>query len=578
MQLRIWHKMIVGIAIPSLIAAFGSMLSFNYIRSIENRQEYVQIADDLKENVLEVSQNEEIFFHYKNEKYFNRFRNSVTVLLNLIKNISIETGKGLGQDDFSLLRENIQNYPELINKLYANFQREARDTEEVRTAGRLLEEISKEGIYPEELDISFILNLRLLEKNYMLFRSGNSLAELSGELEKLNNLTFVCNECKDYTDRVHKLISVYKEGDLLIQRIQFLGDRLKEITGRIVVREREMISSFLAKTRHLLLLALVMICILGPFFVQKTATIIAAPIKRLAELTKKIADGDTSLRAPIKEHDETYLLATSFNTMLDRLQSTHRSLEKSMKLLQEKQAQLVDSEKRASLGLLVSGVAHELNNPLNNISLTAEAINDDIENITTEELKECIQDILNQRRRAQHIVENLLDFARARRDTHMGKQNITHIVQDSFSLISNELKINNINLVRSIPHRPVYIKGNRSKLEQILVSIYTNAIQAMEAGGTLSLSLEPVAEKNCVLIKISDNGPGISRSNMKNIFEPFFTTKPAGEGTGLGLSVCYSLVKEHNGEIEVESNKGKGTTFIITLPMYVPRTADIKLL
>ena len=115
----------------------------------------------------------------------------------------------------------------------------------------------------------------------------------------------------------------------------------------------------------------------------------------------------------------------------------------------------------------------------------------------------------------------------------------------------------------------VLINGNRSKLEQVFVSIFTNAIQAMRENGTLSVSLKPGMNDNYILIKISDNGPGIPEEDINNIFEPFFTTKPVGKGTGLGLSVCKSLVLEHNGEINVESSLGEGTTFTIRLPLYV---------
>jgi signal transduction histidine kinase len=312
----------------------------------------------------------------------------------------------------------------------------------------------------------------------------------------------------------------------------------------------------------------VLLCTLGPFFVYKTATYIAAPIKRLAEITKKISEGDRNLRAPLREQDETYSLAQSFNIMLDHLQLTHNSLEKSLELLQEKQVQLVESEKRASIGLLVSGVAHELNNPLNNISLTAETMMEDLDEVSRDELKSYVLDIVSQSERAHNIVENLLDFARARRSTAMETLDVVSVVRASLGLISNQLKVNNIRLEQDIPDTPCYVRGNRSKLEQVFISMYINAIQAMSEEGTLTISVKPDMKNGNISIAIDDTGRGIPEEDINKIFEPFYTTKAVGKGTGLGLSVSHSLVKEHNGKIEVQSTVGQGTRITIILPLY----------
>ena len=466
-----------------------------------------------------------------------------------------------------MLRESISSYPELINSLFENFKLENKFVKKVRTEGRKLETYVAEGDHAADLTTSFILHLRLLEKNYMLFRDKNSYNKLTNGLDRLKNFVPFCNKCIPYSDAVRSLISTYEASDLLISKLQVIGSSFEEIAEKNAIRERQRSTSFLDRTKLLLIIALFLLCTLGPLFVYKTATYIVAPIKRLAEITRRIADGDVTLRAPILEYDETYSLATSFNIMLDELQSTHQSLEQSMELLREKQAQLIESEKRASLGLLVSGVAHELNNPLNNISLIAERITEDGEDFNKEDLKG-LHNIIMQCERAKHIVNDLLDFARARKSTEMEKLDIVMVIEDSFNLVANELRINNINLKMDIPDTAVYIHGNRSKLEQVFVSIIINAIQAIKSEGLITVGLKLREEDKNVLVHISDTGPGIAKDDMKNIFEPFFTTKPVGEGTGLGLSVCRSLVQEHKGEIEVESTPGKGSAFTIILPLY----------
>jgi signal transduction histidine kinase len=566
MHLKIWHKMIIGIAIPSCIAILGGILTYGYINDVKNRQDYVQIADDLKEHVLETRRIEKNFLHFKNEDLREQLKKAISLLTDLLYSISPETAREIGEEDISFITSSIQEYDSFIKGLFNNYLLETRITDTVRTEGRKLETFAEREELAPELSQSFILNLRRLEKNYMLFRDDQAFSQLYEGLAHLKNVMPFCIKCTPYIEAVHSLSDTYKKSAEMENELQVTGKNLEEITGTIAVRERERISSFITQTKQILLIVLILLCTLGPFFVYKTATYIVAPIKRLAEITKKISEGDMQLRAPLREHDETYSLAQSFNTMLNNLQQTHKSLEHSIDLLHEKQVQLVESEKRASIGLLVSGVAHELNNPLNNISLTAETMIEDLEELPQDDLKSYVNDIFSQCERAQNIVVNLLDFARARRSTGMEDQDIVTVVQDSISLIANQLRVNKISLKKDIPDGGLYVRGNRSKLEQIFISIMTNAIQAMEEEGTLTVIVQPDEGNRNVLIKINDTGPGIPEEELKNIFEPFFTTKAVGKGTGLGLSVSRSLVMEHKGEIEVESRPGEGTTFTIKLP------------
>jgi two-component system NtrC family sensor kinase len=560
--------MIIGIAIPSFIAFFGGLLSYKYLNDVKNRQVFVQIADNLRDEALEVRRNEKNFLIHKDEEYFKYCKDAIYAFNNSVNSISSEIVKEIGEEHFSILNTSVQKYSVIIHNLLSNYQHEAEVIEHVRGEGRKLETFVASARHAEELSTDFILNLRRLEKNYMLFRDKSSLFKLNEVLSQLKNADPVCVECVKYSESMRNLISLHEQSNAMVDDLQNIGNRLELITNRIATGERETVNSFINLTQRHLLIALLLLLTLGPLFVYTTATYIVAPIKRLAEITRKISDGNLTLRAPIREHDETYSLALSFNTMLDHLQLTHESLEKSLELLQEKQTQLVESQKLASLGLLISGVAHELNNPLNNISLTAEAMKEDLYEVSRKELEEYIQDIFIQSERAQKIVEDLLDFARARRSAVMEKQDIVRIVKESFNLVANQLRINKITLIQDLPERPYYVKGNRSKLEQVLISIFTNAIQAMTADGKLTVSLHPDSENKNILIKITDTGQGIPGADLKHIFEPFFTTKPPGEGTGLGLSVCRSLVMEHKGEIEAESTEGAGTTFTIKLKQY----------
>jgi signal transduction histidine kinase len=566
--------MIIGISIPSLFAVLGAILTYGYINDVKHRQFFVQVADDMKENVLEIRRNEKNFLNFKDIDNIETLNKAISSFSGLTGNISIQTADQIGIEKIHTLKDSTQKYSELVDELGASFQKEKKIIERVRKEGRKLENIVAKNKLAKEISTSFILRLRLMEKNYMLFRSEKSQLDLSKTLSQITNVTPFCYECAPYIDSARDLMSAYRQSDLIAKNLQQTGDNMEEFTAIISGREREKIRTFITSTQKTLLAGLVLLCILGPLFVYKTASYISAPIKRLAEITRKISEGDISLRAPLKEQDETYSLAISFNTMLDNLQQTQQSLKESLELLNEKQAQLVESEKRASMGFLVAGIAHELNNPLNNISLRAEIVNEEIKDFPNEILKEYTHDIITQSNRAHKIINNLLDFARARRSSDMKQQDIVRIIEDSLTLVSNQFRVSNIKVNKTVPGTPVYVNGNHSKLEQVLVSIISNAFQAMVDSGTLTVIAEPDNENNTVHIKISDTGRGIPKEDLKNIFEPFYTTKPPSEGTGLGLSVSSTLVKEHNGEISVESKELEGTTFTITLPLYTEPPQD----
>ncbi len=559
--------MIIGIAIPSCIVILGVILTYGYISDVKNRQDYVLVADDLKENVLEIRRTEKNFLHYKDSDNKKIVQIAIAELNSYVKEVDQVTTGQIGADGFTLLSNAINKYSKLIDDLHNNYQKEQGVIKLVKGEGERLESVVTKKKRAQELTTSFILKLRLLEKNYIFYRDKASLLALNNGLIQIKNFTPFCFDCETYIQQVNKLFAAYRDSESIVNALQYTGNELEEISGVTAFKERQKIASFIDLTLNLLLVALAILCILGPFFVYKTASFIVAPIKRLSKIAKKISEGDISLRAPIKEHDETHYLAISFNTMLDHLQETQQSLNESLELLNEKQAQLVESEKRASLGFLVAGVAHELNNPLNNISLTAETMNADLETLSPEDMHDLIADIMSQSERAHTTVENLLDFARARQSADMEKQDITGVVNDSINLIANQLRISDIKLLKNIPDTSLFVYGNRSKLEQILISIITNSIQSMSASGTLTISVEPDNSK-FVLIKIADTGHGIPENEIKNIFEPFYTTKPPGEGTGLGLSISSTLISEHKGEITVESEMDKGTLFTIKLPLY----------
>jgi PAS domain S-box-containing protein len=225
------------------------------------------------------------------------------------------------------------------------------------------------------------------------------------------------------------------------------------------------------------------------------------------------------------------------------------------------QQQLVTSEKLASIGLLSAGVAHEINTPLTGISSYIQILQ---KKLTDSNYTQILEKIEVQTERVSHIVKNLLNFARNPSESAFHKVNIVESLQEISSLIDYKLKAMNIQLEMKHegPVRLIWAQGER--LQQVFINIILNAIDAMPEGG--KLRIEVAATKERVVIKIADTGAGIRKQHLVHIFDPFFTTKGIGKGTGLGLSISYAIIKEHEGHVAVESEAGKGTCFVITIP------------
>ncbi|RLD80385.1 MAG: sensor histidine kinase, partial [Bacteroidetes bacterium] len=234
--------------------------------------------------------------------------------------------------------------------------------------------------------------------------------------------------------------------------------------------------------------------------------------------------------------------------------------------LQKTQEQLVQSEKMASLGILASGVAHEINNPLNFIQGGLFGL----ENYFDEELenhKEKVKPLLNAINvgveRASGIVTSLNHYSRTD-NTKTETCDIHEIIDDSLFMLHNKIK-NKIEIQKEYAETKFTLLGNKGQLHQVMLNLLLNSVQAITKKGYISIHTE--VNNNKLKVTIRDTGSGISKENMSKIFDPFFTTKEAGEGTGLGMSISLKIIEDHKGKIECKSEINKGTEVIITLPI-----------
>lgn len=228
---------------------------------------------------------------------------------------------------------------------------------------------------------------------------------------------------------------------------------------------------------------------------------------------------------------------------------------------------MIQTDKLSALGIMASSFAHEVNNPLATINVYAEDLIDRIQagddDLDESEMSYYLKKIKENTERCKRITSNLLNFSRKNdwTDDHI---NVKEIIENSISLVEHQLKKQRIQLGLAIEEGLPGIKGDGLKLMQVLVNLINNAIDAMESNGRLLVSA--VRNEAALSIKVTDSGHGIPQEKMDKLFDPFFTTKPIGKGTGLGLSVCYGIIQQFGGKIQIDSKPGAGTTVEIQLP------------
>ncbi len=335
--------------------------------------------------------------------------------------------------------------------------------------------------------------------------------------------------------------------------------------------------------------------------------IISKPLERLSKAAKEITDGNFDVQIPKTNFSEINDLINSYNEMGLQLNELYSSLELKVQertvaleaanyKLQETQAMMVHSEKMRSLGELVAGIAHEINNPINfihgNIMILQNYVDDllrlidlyeenninfpedtkaKIEALKKEidldflrgDIKDLIKSCIEGTQRTKNIVLDLKNFSRME-ERVLTQLDIPKEIDTTLNILNNKYK-NRITVIKNYAPNTPKIEAYGGQLNQVFMNILDNAQDAMGEKGTLTINV--YKEHSKVKIEFIDTGKGIPEENLKKVFDPFFTTKPVGKGTGLGMSISYRVINDHHGTIEVESKVGVGTKFTITLPI-----------
>lgn len=485
----------------------------------------------------------------------------------------------------------------------------------------------------------------LLVSIVLLFITFNSFKNLAGEYESdSNRLTnyLAAIIAQSISADIHKkdfkttkgLLDFYKTENLLAyiyikddstdkvilgkedcEKIHLLkNENTKEFSRTIGdytlyygVSSKDRIKAYKQNLFELVLYALFLITAIATFASIVFASIISKPLKDVSQAAKKITDGEFDIKLKKSNFGEIDDLIFSCNEMAFQLNELYSSLELKVqertialetanRKLQETQAMMVHSEKMRSLGELVAGIAHEINNPINfihgnimilqnytkdlislidlyeennqtipeDIKKKIEQLKQDIDlDFLRDDINDLIKSCIEGTQRTKNIVLDLKNFSRME-EMVLTQFDIPKEIDTTLNILNNKYK-NRITVIKNYNEDTPKIEAYGGQLNQVFMNILDNAQDAIDGVGTLTINTYKDGAN--VKIEFIDSGSGIPKENLQKIFEPFFTTKAVGKGTGLGMSISYRVIKDHNGTIEVDSEIGKGTKFTITLPI-----------
>jgi signal transduction histidine kinase len=422
-----------------------------------------------------------------------------------------------------------------------------------------------------------VVQARRFEKNYLLYGSNledamdyafqaeqiitNNSGELSvimgrgwsqGMLERLRSYQDLLKQLGAPQDQVASPEAQVAR-DKLQEQLRTEGQELITAAKSLIFGEKASLNSTMKNAREILIYSLLITLLGMALAAYLLGNRMLKSLHNFGRHANQIALGHFQPLVPRKPfRDEFTSLALAINIMVEELD--------------KRESILIQSHKLRAVGTLTAGVAHELNNPLNNITLSAHLLKEDYRDLDDNERLEMISDIVSESARAKTIIKNLLDFARES-GSQMEPLDLPQLLRETIALAANQIKIMGINIEFQSTDNLPWVHGDSQQLQQVFLNLLLNAIDASKKGDKIQVLVLPADEPNYLAVKVIDFGVGIPEHILSSIFDPFFTTKSKGHGTGLGLSVSQGLVTKHGGRIVVGSRVGQGSTFTVLLPV-----------
>lgn len=551
--MKIREKIFLGVGTYIFLSAIIGVIAYHELYVIFTKLPVVDKIDDITHNIVEARRYEKTYLLYRKESDLLEFKRHLYLLKTDSDQIKQYVAASSGIENFEKAEKALLEFDRLFDLVVYYLNSQAQTERLLSRSGRELERKLKGS------DLQNFLILRGFERNHIIKKDEQSFKAFS---QALRDLASGRPELSSYSTLVSRLASSYRDEQDVESKMRAKAREYQIFFDNVFSRERAEIPVTMKRSMQLFLFSVLTVIIVGSVVNTRLAMSIVRPLRMLEKKTKNIAMGDFSERIEVKGSDELASLAKSFNRMEDHLKLAVSSFEHTITQLQEKQAQLVEAEKLASIGILTAGIAHEINNPLTSVlsfsKLMLEKMPEDDRNYPR--LKIMVRDA----QRARTIVRELLSFA---------KENPIHpamicvnrpVTEIAESLVAQE-SFRDIGLTLKLDDNLPEILADPVRIGQVVMNMLLNAAHSITPPG--KIEVETRAVNSTIEIVFSDTGHGIPEEHLNKIFDPFFTTKGTRKGTGLGLAISYGIIKKHNGDIEVKSTVGKGSTFIVRLPV-----------
>ncbi len=399
-----------------------------------------------------------------------------------------------------------------------------------------------------------------LENNLKLRRKINekrlALSRIIVDDHASRALEDMIGASRKYSATMDQLQEALRRGKVTrehLRRVDQAGEELQKISRRLLQDEQELLRTMVSRFRQQLIAFFLASILLLAGMLYSLWRGIFQPLKKLEQTARSLAEGSFEPIAPEPASSSSYEATSVFHAF----NSIARELEAD-------QVRLLEAHKLSSLGTIASGTAHQLNNPLNNISTSSQIALAELGEGNLDYIRKLIQTIDDEAQRASRIVRGLLEYSREQ-DFAIVPTSLQDVVAKAVMLARSELPPQ-ITITRDIGEQ-IVLPMDGQKMTEVFLNLIINSIQAIQPPGEIKISADIQHPRNRVVIRVRDTGQGIDPADLPYVFDPFFTTKPEGRGTGLGLSVAHGIIRRHGGTIRVESRKGMGSLFIITLPL-----------
>ncbi len=561
-RLSLWHKILLLLLVPVLIASVIVFFEFQNLRTIYNKIHIIEIIDDINLTILEIRRYEKNIQLFNEERNVRMFYEHFDVLKKSIQKMEPEIISDMSKMQFKSLQKNIDLYDKHVGDLISSVKEEHRIIEGIRPLGRAIEHNAS--------DKKTALDLRRYEKNFIIYKEQGAVHNVHGISKNLVKMQPALSApVGRYLKSFDLLVSneVIKEDSG--NRIRYYAREIQGSVTELSKKKREDINKIITRAKQSFLavfLFLLAATVYGGYIIS---TRILKTVRNVGRAVQNMAKGDFSYILDSSAPEELVAFNKAFNCTVRKLEEAKVELELTLEKLKntnmelvERQEELVEARKMTAMRLLASEIAHEVSNPLSSLITCLGIYREDLG--ADDPTKDEFSFMLSEAKRCQAVLRELVDFAR-KEPLQLKEVSPAKLIRDAVESAGKQNESKRVRLAASLEGLPERAVLDPVLMYQVFFNILTNAYQHTSDGDTIEIHGH--TDGTVMSISVKDTGTGIPEDILPYIFDPFFSTRKDTGGNGLGLAITRKIIERHHGSIRVTSEPGEETIFEITLPV-----------